>query len=143
MEGHKPVYKVRNQLIHPLKRDLIRVHRQSIEGGPIQAGETLQSIQSPLLIEHLRVALESMGRIEDAGTSAGTFLGCPFVRCRVGAEKEVWVTAGGRPAQGLTVTFALGYGEAIKITPQPASKHLIAVDVQMVGGDGGGEMAVC
>ena len=62
--------------------------------------------------------------------------------CRVGAEKEAWVTAGGRPAQGLTVAFPLGHGEAIEITAQPTGEHRVAIDVQMVGGDGGGKMTV-
>ena len=123
MEGHKPVYKVRNQLIHPLKRDLIRVHRQSVEGWPIQAGKTLQSIQSSLLIEHLRVALESMGRIEDAGTSAGGLLGSTAMGSGVRAQKKARIPTRRCFSQGQTMLFALRDGQTVKVTAKPACKH--------------------
>ena len=64
------------------------------------------------------------------------------MRCCIGPKKEAWVAAGGRPAQGLTVTFPLGNGQAIELAAQPPGKHCVAIDVQMVGGDGGGEMAI-
>ena len=142
MERNQSVNKFRHEMVTPLQRDASSVGWKVVEGRPIQAGEGFEMLQSALLIKNLGVTLQGEGRIEDAGASAGTFLGCPFVRCSVGAEKEAWVTAGGRPAQGLTMTFALGHGEAIKITPQPAGEHRVAVDVQMVGGDGGGKMTV-
>ena len=120
MERNQSIHKFWHEMVTPLQRDATRVGWTVVEGRPIQAGEGFEMLQSALLIKYLGVTLQGEGRIEDAGASAGTFLGCPFVRCRVGAEKEAWVTAGGRPAQGLTVTFPLGHREAIKITAQPA-----------------------
>ena len=142
MERNQSIHKFRHKMVTTLQRDLTAIDRQVVKGRAIQTGEGFEIGQSAFLIKNLGVTLQGEGRIEDAGASASTFLGCPFVRCRVGAEKEAWVTAGGRPAQGLSVTFPFGHGEAIKIAAQPASKHRVAVDVEMGGGDGGGEMTI-
>ena len=96
MEGHQAIHKVRNQLIHPFKGDLIGVHRESVERWPMQTGETLQPIQSPFLVEHLRIALHGVRCIEDAGTSTGGFLCGTTVRSGIRAQKETGVSTGGR-----------------------------------------------
>lgn len=56
------------------EREGFSVRRKTVEPGPMLTGKTLETIQGPLLFENGGVALESMHRVEDAGTSTGRFL---------------------------------------------------------------------
>ena len=77
-----------------------------------------------------------MGRAENPRTAAGAFLGTDLVRGAVGAEEEFGRARGRRLAQGLAVVFALGHGQAIGMRAQAAGENRVAVDLQVMRGDG-------
>ena len=137
MEGNQAVHKFWHQLILPLERDAIRVGRQVVEGRTIQAREGLQPVQSILLIKHFGVALKRMGRIEDAGTTAGGFFAGSGMRGGISAEEEAWISACGRPPQSKAMLLPFDYGQAVEVAAQAAKEHGVAVDLQVMGGDRG------
>ena len=61
--------------------DALLVGRQPVEGGAVQAGEALQLLQGPLLLEHLRVAGERHRGVVDTGAAAGALLGVAGMGC--------------------------------------------------------------
>ena len=74
MERNQSIHKFRHKMITPLQPDKTRVGWKVVERRPIETGEGFEMGQSALFIKNLGIALESEGRIEDAGASAGTFL---------------------------------------------------------------------
>ncbi len=58
----------------------------------------------------------------------------------VGAEEEARVARGGGGAQGEAVFFAFGDGQAVVMRPDAAGEDVVAVDDQVMRGDGGGEV---
>ena len=94
-----------------------------------------------LLAEHLGIALERIGRVVDAGAAAAALLGVAQVGGRIGAQEKLRIAGGGGLAQGQAVQLAFGHRQAIHVGPQSPLEQGVAVDVQVVGGDGGCQVA--
>ena len=80
-----------------------------------------------------------MGCAEDAGAAAGRFLGPAGMGRRIGAQEELWVAGCGGSPQGNAVQLPLGHRQAVHVGPQPPLEQGVAVDVQVVGRDRGGQ----
>ena len=85
------------------------VERQAVEAGAELGGEGFEPIQRPLLLKGEGVALDRIGGIEDAGATAGRFLGMARMGGRIGAKEEAGVATDGGSAQGEAMLFALGH----------------------------------
>ena len=72
----------------------------------------------------------------DTGTAAGGFLGVARMRCAVGAEEKLGIAAHRRLDQRLAIFLTLEYRQAVVMGPDAARKQRIAVEQQMVRGDG-------
>ena len=102
----------------------------------MQAGETFQLVQCIALLERLGVHLDGSVCGVATGTTAGGFLGVTGMRCRVGAEEELRVAAGGRVQQRHLVGVALEDRQAIEVRANTADQHVVAVVQQVLGSDG-------
>ena len=80
-----------------------------------------------------------MGGAEDAGAAAGRFLGPAGMGRRIGAQEEFRVAGGGGSPQGDAVQLPLGHRQAVHVGPQAPLEQGVAVDVQVVGRDRGGQ----
>src|SRR6187551_1580468 len=75
------------------ERDRAGIARQAIERRAEMTGETLQSLQRTCRGESFRIEFDTgMGGV-DAGASAIGLLGVARVRCAVGAQEELRITA--------------------------------------------------
>ena len=95
MEGHQPAglrraigqFQDRWQAgglgigVAPLQGDAAWVEPQAVEPRAVQAGERFQVLQGVLLVKHLGVALDGVGRVVDAGATAAALLGMAQVGC--------------------------------------------------------------
>ena len=80
-----------------------------------------------------------MGCAEDAGAAAGRFLGAAGMGRRIGAQEELRVAGGGGSSQGDAVELPFGHREAVHVGTQASLEQGVAVDVQVVGRDRGGQ----
>ena len=63
-------------------------------------------------------------------------LGSNRVRCGICPQKEPFVAAGGRFTKRLLMRRALHNRQTVVMRTNPADQHVVAVDLQMVRGDG-------
>ena len=120
---------------------LVLVSWQLVEIGAIKAGKGFEFIQRARLLESFSVKFNRRMSGIDACAAAGGFLDGSRMRRAVGAEKELWVTAGGCFNQVLAMTFALQHRKAIVVRLNAAQKQGIAIEQQVMGGNGGGDIA--
>src|ERR1700684_3090706 len=131
---------LRNRRFPPLQRDRAFVQRQAVETGAVLRSEGLKAIERVFFLEDGCIAFEREGGVEDAGAAAGGFLALDRMGGAVGTEEEFGRAGGGGAADGETVGLALGDGEAIEVRADPAGEEGVAVDVEMVGRDRGGDV---
>ena len=103
-------------------------------------GEALEAVERAFLLEHLGIGLQRERGVEDAGAAAIGLLLLDAVRGAVGAEEEFRRARGRRPADRQPVPLALGDGQAISVRPEPAGEQRVAVDDQVLGRDGRGDL---
>ena len=72
-----------------------------------------------------------------AGTATGLFLQRIGMRGAVGAEEIAWVARGRGAAERQPVFFAFGDRQAVVMRTDAAREDVVAVQDQVVGGDGG------
>src|SRR5881392_4321222 len=72
-----------------LERHHLLVDRQPVEARAVDRGKGLQCVERVFLLEHGRIALERVRRIEDSGAAAGAFLSMPRVRSAVGPKENI------------------------------------------------------
>src|SRR5437879_187982 len=107
MEGDEIANALRNLLSGLLEGDGAFVQRKAIEARPALRCDRLQPVERAFVLEHARVALQGMGRVEDAGAAAGRLLGIARVRRAVGAEEEPGRAGGRGGAHGEPVLLPL------------------------------------
>ena len=108
----------------------------------MKAGKCLQPVQRIDRIKGLGVHLD--GRV--GGVAACTATGMLFQGRRmggaVGAQKELRSPLRGRLQQSQSMLFALEHGQAVIVRTHPTQKQRIAIEQQMVCGDGGTRVSV-
>ena len=88
MKGNQSVHQLGHVNSNLLKGDRVVVHRQAVEGWTVQGSERFEVMHRLFLGKNLGIALQCMGSIEDAGTTAGGLLAGSGVRGRVSAEEK-------------------------------------------------------
>ena len=101
------------------------------------AGEVFQSLQHPALLEGPGIELQCGRSAEAAGAAAVGFLGRPGMRRAVGAQKELRITGRGGVQQRLAMGLPLQDRKAVEMRSDAAHQQAIAVEQQVLGGDGG------
>ena len=108
----------------------------------MKAGKALQLVQRACIFEGLGVHLHGAECRVATGTSTGVLFQVRGVRGAVGAQEKPRTARGGRLDQSQAVGFALEHGQTVVVRAHATQKQGIAVEQQMVGGDGGGGRAV-
>jgi len=103
-------------------------------------GEGGQMLRTAQLLKGLRIAFQRHRGGENARAATGALLVAPGMGRRIGAEEEFGMAGGDDGAQRFLVLAALGHGQAVEVGPYAPGQHVVAVDAQMVGGDGGGDV---
>ena len=119
----------------PPQRYRALVERQAVEARTVLGREGLEAIQRAFLLEGQGVAFEGCRGTEDPGAAAGAFLFVFLVRRRIRAEEEPGIARRRRPAQCLFVAAALGDRKAVRVRPEPALEHGVAVNPEVVCGN--------
>jgi len=135
MEWNEAVDFLGNLDFGTLEPDGLLVHRQAVEARTVERGECLELVERAFLLEHRRIALERIGRVEDPRAAAGGFLRRASMRRAVGAEEEIWRAGFQRSADSQTVPLALRHRQTVSVRPQSASEEGVAIDDQVMGSD--------
>ena len=122
------------------RRYALVVDGQAVEARAVERGEGLEPVERVFFLEHLRIDFERGGRREDAGAAAIALLVVHRVRRGVGAEEEFRIARNRGAAQRLAVRLALGDRQAIHMRPEAAGEERVAVDDEMMRGDGRGDV---
>jgi hypothetical protein len=121
-----------------LQRHGAGVARQAVEGRAMVAGKAFQLVQRIGGVEGLGVQLQRRRRREAAGAADRLLLQRGGVRRAVGAQEEALAARGGGLATSAwRCTFLLEHRQAVVVRAQAASEQRIAVEQQVVRGDGG------
>ena len=90
MEGHQTLTLKMgwHQLRRALKRDGALIEGEFVEARPVFTGEGLEMLQRALFFKHRQIALQRIGRVVDACTTAATFLARSRVGRRIGAQEK-------------------------------------------------------
>ena len=107
------------------------------------AGKSLQPVQRAGGVEGLGIQFQGGVRRIAAGAATGGFFAPGGVGRRVGAEKEAWAAGGGGAQQGFLVRVALQHRQAVVVRANAAHQHVVAVEQQVVRGDGCRDIARC
>ena len=106
MERHDFADPVGYDGLAALQRDRSGVERQAIEIGAMLAGEPLELFERAVLIEGGDIGFERIGRVENARSAAGGFLGVHCVRRAVGTEEKARIAGSSSAQQSRAVRFA-------------------------------------
>ena len=114
------------------------VRRQPVELRAELGGEAFQPVERARLLEgDRRTARSRHARCRCRRSRKSASLALPRMRRAVGAEEELRVAGGGRLDQRLAVLLALEHRQAVVVRPDAAEEERVAVQEQVVRGDGG------
>ncbi|MNV22211.1 hypothetical protein D3C71_1131720 [compost metagenome] len=94
------------------------------------------------LFKYGGVACQRRWGVEAARTTTAGFFTMTSVRRRVGPEEDTGKTAGNQLTQRLLVDITLEDWQAVKVRAHAADQHVIAVEHQMLWGNGCGQQFV-
>src|SRR3954463_15301061 len=102
----------------PFEGDRLLVDWQVVETSAVDRRERFQLVERAFVLEHARIALERVWRIEQSGAAAGTFLRMARVRRTVGAEEDVRPTRNRCAPHSQPMLLTLGDREAVSVRAQ-------------------------
>src|SRR4051812_21018297 len=101
----------------PFEGDRLLVDRQVVETSAVDRRERFQLVERAFILEHARIALERVRRVEESGAAAGAFLGVTGVGRAIRAEEDVRPTRNGCAPHSQSMLLALRDGKAISVRP--------------------------
>src|SRR5205807_597174 len=116
--------------------DRVSVYRQAVKLGTEPASKAFELVERRGLLEGSSVELDRRMRRIDARTAARRLFRAARVRRAVGAEKKLRIARDRRFDQRLAMCLALKHGQAVVVWPDAAEKERVAVQEQMMCGDG-------
>src|SRR5690606_10683658 len=117
--------------------DAVGIAWQAIKVRAVVAGKAFQALQRAQLLEYFGIEFQCCRRGEAASAAAGGFFRATGVRGGIGAEEELGVAADGHIPQGLLMGVALEDGQAVEVRAHATGQHVIAVEHQVLDGQGG------
>src|SRR5438270_4871640 len=113
---------LRDDDVSSLQSDGFFADGEIVEARAVDRSKGFELVERVLLLEHRRIALDREGRVEDASTAAGAFLGVARVRRAVSAEEYVGPPGDCRLPHRQPVLLALGNRQAVSVGPEAAGE---------------------
>ncbi|MNB88513.1 hypothetical protein D3C75_355290 [compost metagenome] len=99
-------------------------------------------LQGIHLVKDLRIAGEGSRCVKAPCAAAAGLFAVTGMRGRVGAEEDAIAAAGDQLTQRLLVDVALEDRQAVQVRAHAAHQHMVAVEHQVLRGDGGGQALI-
>jgi hypothetical protein len=116
---------------------------KAVEIGPERAGKIFQPVKCACLLKGFGIELDRNRRGIASGTAAGGLFFLYRMGSGIGAEEKLRVAAGGRLHQSLLVLLAFENRQAVEVRANSACQHVVTVEQQMMGSDGGSDIGGC